>query len=165
MPPEPDDIAGLSPSEYHHVVGPALKIAAEVAATRGDPMLLNDMASMLALLHITSVLGKCELSAPSGAPDASAREVIANAPRGACVMVLREGQLEREAINDCLQALEQAHAMLEADGVFNDYDEPISRAWHHLNDGQNHTAEHVLKRTATNLVAAIDRWEAARATH
>lgn len=162
---EPDEIAGLNPSEYHRIVAPALKVTADVAASRGDPMLLNDMASMLALLRIASLLGEHELADPARAPDASARPVIENAPQGACVMVLQEGELEREAITDCLQALERAYVMLEADGVFGGDYEPVLSAWQYLRDGRNDAAERVLKRIASNLVDAIDRWEATRDKH
>jgi len=162
LPHEPDDIAGLNPSEYHRIVAPALKTAAQVAAARGDPLLVNDMASMLALWHVADLLAQHELADPTRPPDASPRGVIETAARGACVMVLQQAELDRDAITDCLDALSRAHAMLGADGIFDDYRDPIARAWHHLREGHSAAADSALKRSVTDLVAAIDAWEAAR---
>ena len=36
LPHEPDDIAGLNPSEYHRIVAPALKTAAQVVRPGGN---------------------------------------------------------------------------------------------------------------------------------
>lgn len=162
MTEQSDDIVGLNPDEYHRIVAPVLKIMAQIAADRGDPMLLNDMASMLAVWHCVGALGECELTDPARSPDASPRDMVEQAGRGACVMVLQEGEMDREVIADCLGALRRAHDMLAADGVFDASQEPLTRAWHHLRAEQNEAGEQVLRQSATALVEAIDAWEMAR---
>lgn len=162
MTPQSDDVAGLNPSEYHRIVAPTLKVMAEIAADRGDPMLLNDMASMLAVWHFSHLLGECELSGPTRGPDASPREIIAQTPRGACLMVLQEGEMDREVVADCLGALQRAHEMLDHDGVFEACGESVVRAWHELREGRRDAGEQALKEAAQTLVGAIDAWEMAR---
>lgn len=150
------DPTALPAHDYHLVVGPALKVTAALAARRGDPTLYNDMASMMALLALVRALRDSHLA--SGRADASA-EAMAQAPLGACAMVLQDAELDENQKRDCLWALDAAEDQLRAKGVLN-LDEPRAlEAYTSLAEGARETGEQILAKMAEGLVDAIDAWE------
>ncbi len=154
------DINSLDPETYHRVVAPALQVAAEVAAGRGDPQLYNDMASMLALMAL--VAGLCECLRADGECDDGTQQALAQAPMGACVMVLQESALADAQINDCLWALSAAYAQLSEQGVIGSERRLVRDAWAHLHQDERVAARGVLGLAAAAVVAAVDDWEQAR---
>lgn len=154
------DIRSLDPQSYHRVVAPALQVAADTAASRGDPDLYNDMPSMLALMAMVHGLADClRADRPTGEELQSALE---QAPAGACVMVLQESDLDDAQVGDCLWALSAAYAQLSERAVIGPERGLVEDAWQHLQAGEREAAIGVLGLAAARLVAAIDDWEQRR---
>lgn len=150
--------AGLSHEDYHRLVAPALKVCAELAAKRGDPVLYNDMPSMLALMALVGGLVECYREQRGTAQP----ETLARTPLAACWMVLRESSLAEAQVDDCLHALELAHDQLERAGVLGAERELVARAWRDLEAGEGERASGVLQLAAAQVAEAIDQWEAER---
>lgn len=153
---------GSLPNEqYHLFVSPALQVAAEIAAARGDRDLYNDMASMLALMTVVQELAQRYLHAHAQDPGLP-REAIEAAPASVCIMALRRGELETEAITDCIDALHAAtHTLVEA-GILGHEARQITPIWEHLQQGRRDEAIARLKFVMMNIITAIDEWERAR---
>lgn len=148
----------LDPETYHLVVGPPLQVCAELAAQRGDPTLHADMAAMLALIDLVARLA--DLHAETRGDAAPARETLEAAPAAACVMVLREADLDAEATGRCLAALEAAYAQLAEHDVTAGARPHVAMAWELLCDGDRGDALEHLGRAARHIVAAIEDWQA-----
>lgn len=148
----------MDPAVYHAVVGPPLQVAAEVAATRGDPTLHADMAAMLALIDLVSRLSDhWRDKHPANTGDG-----LNDAPAAACVMVLQEAKLPPDTIGQCLAALESAYATLLGDGVTNVAQQSVDRAWQALGNNKREDAIEHLKQGAQQIIAAIEAWQAKR---
>ncbi|HYW04726.1 MAG TPA: hypothetical protein VFA86_12375 [Gammaproteobacteria bacterium] len=154
------DIHSLDPQTYHQVVAPALQVAADTAASRGDPDLYNDMASMLALVAMVHRLSDCLRAAE--APGEALQSALEQAPAGACVMVLQESGLDDAQVGDCLWALSTAYGQLTEQGVIGAERALVDDAWQHLRAGEREAAIGVLGLAAARVVAAIDGWEQRR---
>lgn len=150
--------AGLSPRDYHRLVAPALKVCADLAAKRGDPVLYNDMPSMLALMALVAGLAECYRSEGGAAP----AETLARTPLAACWMVLQESSLAEVQVDDCLHALELAYGQLERSAVLGPERELVARAWRDLEAGDSERGSGILQLAASQVAEAIDRWEAQR---
>lgn len=146
-------LPALDADRYAQVVAPALKVAADLAARRGDPHLFNDMAAMLTLRRQVEILARCANAGTAEDP------ALTMAPQAACVMPLQEGKLPPEAVNDCLQALENASELLEAAGAFSSGEVDTVKAWQAVKSDDMDTAHELLKRGAGAMVAAVDEWE------
>ncbi|HEV2321494.1 MAG TPA: hypothetical protein VGT42_03955, partial [Gammaproteobacteria bacterium] len=110
-------VAGmLTLAEYQVLAAPALQVAAEQAARRGDPHLFNDMPSMLALLGMVSALVHTYLEGKPG-PDASPREALEAAPLAVCALVFTESGLDAPTVEQCLRALSGAYLQLLRQGI------------------------------------------------
>lgn len=154
------DATALPAHDYHLVVGPALKVMANLAASRGDPVLYNDMASMLVLMQMVRALGEHHQAGGGAQAEESAFQ---QAPLGACAMVLNDADLAEAQKQDCLWALEAAQKHLQAEGVLGDDQDQFQGAYTRLAQGQRGDAERLLEETAKRLVSAIDEWERNRA--
>lgn len=156
-----DDSLPLPSEHYELIVAPVLQVAAKSAATRGDPELYNDMASMLALMALVRALGNCWLQHH---PEATStlQDTIHAAPAGACVMVLKRGELSPAQVSDCIWALKTASQQLVAAKVLGSEQHTAIQAWQPLTNGDRKTAVTILMRATKQLVAAIDAWERAR---
>lgn len=146
---------------YHLIVSPALQVAAELAAVRGDPELYNDMASMLALRRLVTTFGEFYARQYPNI-DAATRQAIAAAPEAACTMVLQRAELDAKQLSECLWALDAAERQLAADAAFGSEAEPAQTAWQELIQGHRDNALARLKFAAGSLVTAIDHWERRR---
>lgn len=155
------EIDSLPATEYHLIVSPALQVAAELAATRGDPDLYNDMASMLALMALVQGLADCYLRGQTNNAGAIQMAVEA-APVGACVMVLNRGELTQEQVNECVWALNAATRQLLESGVVGPERKLVEKAWMKLAEDDREEAGEWLKRAAAGIVSAIDQWEQSR---
>lgn len=155
--PEQLDPQALDPETYHRVVGPALEVAADIAAKRGHPTLHDDMPAMLALVEMITRLA--DLFAEHH-PDAERdTALLDNAATGACVMVFQEAKMPAESIGQCLAALETAYGQLYEHGVIDDARPFIAMAWEHLEDDQREEAKGCLKQASERTIAAIEAWQ------
>lgn len=110
---EPADRA----KKYLLLAAPSLKATAEVATSRGDPELYNDMASMLALLAMAGALTRAYLACRKQFPGASPLETLEAIPVAVCALVFARSGLEPIQVEDCLQILSTANQMLLKEGV------------------------------------------------
>src|SRR5699024_7015891 len=154
--PDPLDPAFLDPAVYHVVVGPALQVAAEVAAKRGDPTLHADMPAMLALIDLITHLAYLYTQTYPERPTDRAK--LDEASAAACVMVLQEAEMEPFAIEQCLQALQAAYKQLYEHEVVEQARPFIAHAWEHLVDDQREQARACLTMAANTIIAAIENW-------
>lgn len=158
---EPDSRANaLGPRDYHLLVGPVLEVCAGQAASREDPYLYNDMASMLALRSLVRAL--CERHALENHGEGNA-EQYQQAPLGACAMVLEEAELTEEQMQDCLWALETADRQLTRENAYTIPGSHIDKAYHALIHQDRETARQLLDEAATLVIQCIDGWEQQRA--
>ncbi|HET8897703.1 MAG TPA: hypothetical protein VFN09_02805 [Rhodanobacteraceae bacterium] len=156
----PDEPA-LDPALYHLIVAPVLQAAAELAAARGDPDLVNDLASMLALRTLVQRFGEFYLDAHAESPT-PVRDAIRAAPAAACLMPLQRAELTGEPLRDCLWSLDAASRQLTDAGVIGPEVPRARVAWSQLLDSQRDEAMQTLKLAAAELISAIDRFERAR---
>lgn len=147
----------LTPEEYRLLAGPPLKAAAEVAASRNDPDLFHDMASMLALLAIVGALTRCYQSRASAA--AALRKELDSIPIAVCALVFTRSGLAPDEVKDCLSALPEAYRMLLGAGVLGPQDAYVERAFAALEAGEPVMAHRLLLQAAHAIVGAVDCWE------
>ncbi|MBT8447305.1 MAG: hypothetical protein HKO62_00860 [Gammaproteobacteria bacterium] len=158
---------GLLPEEYQAIVAPAMKAAAELAAARGDPHLYNDLACMLTLRTLIRDLADLYQDQWGALGQHSPAEVMAAAPAAACIMVLKEYDLEPDSISHMVDAIDRAATQLAAAGIFGAERLAVQKAWDARLAGRGETADAWMRQAATQVAAAIDGWEARRddATH
>lgn len=155
--PENLDAEAMDPDIYHIVVGPALQVAAEVAAKRGHPTLHDDMPAMLALVETVTRLA--DLYADNHPEHAGEAKMLENAATGACVMVFQQAEMPADAIGQCLAALETAYRQLHQHQVLEDARPFIAMGWSHLEDGEREPARGCLEQAATTMIAAVEAWQ------
>lgn len=147
----------LSQEQYRLLAGPPLKVAAAVAASRNDPDLFHDMASMLALLAMVSALTRCyERYADE---QAAIREQLDSVPIAVCALVFSRSGLAPDEVKDCLEALPRAYQMLLAAGALGSQEAYVEQAFDSLVSGESASAERLLTQAAHAMVGAVDRWE------
>ena len=157
-----DVIGGLiTPVEYELLAAPALQVAAEVAAQRGDPHLYNDMPSMLALLGTITALTHAYLQRDLPG-DSSPREVLESAPLAVCALVFTESGLEALQVEQCLRALSQAYLQLLREGVLGPQEGLVEAGFERLLAGDRHQGLQSLRQGVQAMAKAVDAWEAAR---
>ncbi len=155
--PEQLDPDALNPRTYHRVIGPALKIAANVAAKRGHPTLHDDMPAMLALVEMVTRLA--DLFTEHYPAAAKEEPMLEHAATGACVMVFQQAKMAADAIGQCLAALETAYRQLYEHEVLDEARPFIAMAWEHLDDEQREDAEKCLTQATERTIAAIEAWQ------
>lgn len=155
--PEHLDPDALSPHAYHRIVGPALQVAAEVAAKRGHRQLFDDMPAMLALIEMVTRLA--DLYVEHYPEVDTPQTIIDGAPTGACVMVFQEAELPADAIGQLLAALETAYRQLHEQAVIDDARPFIAMAWSHLDEDDRAEGKHCLTQACQNAIAAIENWQ------
>jgi len=156
--PEQLDPDAMDTETYHAVVGPALQVAAEVAAKRGHPTLHDDMPAMLALVEMITRLADQFRDAY---PERSTQpDTLDNAATGACVMVFQEARMPADAVGQCLAALETAYRQLHEQEVLESARPFIAMAWSHIDDDDRVGARHCLEQATRHVIAAIEDWQA-----
>lgn len=148
----------LTPAEYQLLAAPALQVAAEQAARRGDPHLFNDMPSMLALLGMVSALVHAYLEGEPG-PEASARKELEAAPLAVCALVFTESGLEAPTVEQCLRALSAAYLQLLRKGILGPQDAYVGKAYGELRAGEREGGLKSLRQAAFAMVQAVETWE------
>jgi len=156
---DPENLSpeAMDADAYHRVVGPALQVAAEVAAKRGHPTLHDDMAAMLALVEMVTRMA--DLYAEHYPNADVPKQMLDNAATGACVMVFQQAKLPADAIGQCLAALETAYRQLHEQDVIDEARPFIAMAWSHFEDGQRDEAKHCLTQSTQRAIAAIEAWQ------
>lgn len=155
----------LSPEEYQMIIAPSLKVAAELAASRGDPTLLQDLPSMLCLIHMVDSLKSYyvdEWLVMNGVPS---EESLQNAAEAACMMVLTEGNVPKNYMPTMISALNRAYQQVIAEGISVESDAVIKRAWESVKKNENAQFLALLEQAAKKFVLGIDAWEKSRNGH
>lgn len=155
--PEHLDPEALQPHAYHRIVGPALQVAAEIAAKRGHRRLFDDMPAMLGLVEMVTRLA--DLYAEHYPEANTTQTIIDSAATGACVMVFQEAELPPDSVGQLLAALETAYRQLHEQAVIDDARPFIAMAWSHLDDDERAEGRHCLTQACQNIVAAIENWQ------
>ncbi|HEX7380887.1 MAG TPA: hypothetical protein VF265_01905 [Nevskiaceae bacterium] len=157
-----DSGPSLPKAQYDLIVAPVMQIATKVAAVRGDPMLYNDMATMLALMAVVQALGECYLH-DHPETDATLRKAIDAAPMGACLLVLgsENANLTPEQINDCMWSLNKATQQLIDAEVINpsQLQKAAWQIWKFLIGKERQDAIKHIMLAITTMVKAIDQYE------
>jgi len=156
-PRHPDGL--LSPDEYRLLAAPALKAAAAVAASRNDPDLFHDMASMLALLAMVNTLVRCY---QTGTTAAGHRDGFESIPLAVCALVFARSGLAVDEVQDCLAALPQAYRILREAGALGPQDASVEQAFAAYMAEEAGQGDRLLLDAAFAMVNAVDRWEEAR---
>lgn len=159
LPTDPDWVKSL---EYQTIVAPALKVGAATAASRNQPWLATDLASMLAVYHLVRLLLNRYTEEWGALGEASPTATLDKIPDAALAMVLQEAEFQPEAVSDCIDAVHRAYAMLQADGAIARSEPMVDAAWRALTASDAVSAEALLGAVAGNVVSAVDAWEAAR---
>lgn len=151
---------GLLPEEYHAVIAPAMKAAAELAAARGDPYLYNDFACMLALAVLVGDLSDLYQDQWGALGQCSPAAAFKDAPIAACVMVLSEYDIDHATIGSMIQALATALDKLKTEGLFGPERAWVQQGWDAANAREDDRAAVFFSEAAKTVTAAIDLWEA-----
>lgn len=159
----PRPTAGLlTPDEYRLLVGPTLKAAADIAASRNDPDLFHDIASMLALIAMMTALIRLYRALPAPAEARSSDADLDAAPLAACALVFTRAGMTPDEVKPCLHALPEAYRLLVQDGTLGPaagYSAQVERAWQALQQSDEVMAHQQLLLAAQAIVQAVDLWE------
>jgi len=156
---EPD---WLSPEEYQMIVAPSLKVCAELAASRGDPTLLQDLPSMICLMHLVTRLRNYYVDEWAVVSTMSSEESLQQAPEAACMMVLTEGNVGKDELPSMIDSLNKAYLMVKSAEVDAVTDNDIQQAWACIKESKHEQFLALLEQAAKKFVIAIDGWERAR---
>ncbi|WP_147418166.1 hypothetical protein [Salinisphaera sp. Q1T1-3] len=151
------DPNALPPHAYHRTVGPALQVAADVAARRGHKHLFDDMPAMLGLVDLVTRLADLYIAYYPDTP-ADHRLLLDNAATAACVMVFQEARLDADTIDHLLRALEAAYAQAQTQAVLEGSERYVAMAFSHLDEMDRDPGRHCLKQACEHVVAAIEVW-------
>lgn len=154
----------LSATEYQMIVAPSLKVAAELAARRGDPTLQADLPAMLALIYLVSGLAHFYREEWADLVGGTNEEALQSAPMAACVMVLKQAGLDEAATNQCQRALQGAYQQTVDAELGWTAEGHIETAWRHMTNDKRDLALASLNSAAEQIVAAIEVWESSRST-
>jgi len=152
----------LSPEEYQMIVAPSLKVAAELAASRGDPKLFQDMACMLCLIHMVSRLKNYYVDEWAVMSAMSSETSLQSAPDAACMMVLTEGNVDKGELSSMISSLNRAYELVVEADISKACDTDIKRAWDAMKKNDYEQFMALLEQSAKKFVLALDGWEKTR---
>lgn len=152
----------LSPEEYQMIVGPSLKVAAELAASRGDPTLLQDLPSMLCLMHLVTSLKDYYVDEWAVMTAMSSHASLEKAAEAACMMVLTEANVGKNELGSMISSLVRAYEQILGVGITAESDADIKRAWEAMKLSENEQFLVLLEQAAKKFVIAVDSWERTR---
>lgn len=152
----------LSPEEYQIIIGPSLKVAAELAASRGDPTLFKDLPSMLCLMYLVSHLRDYYVDEWAVLNAMSSETSLQKAPEAACMMVLTEGNVAKAELNSMIHSLNRAYQLVSDAQIMKEAEVDMQRAWEALKVSQHEQFLALLEQAAKKFVIALDRWEKLR---
>jgi hypothetical protein len=152
----------LDPEDYQVIVAPSLKVAAELAASRGDPKLFKDLPSMLSLIHLVSSLGAIHIEETAILNPMSNKGSIREAPEAACMMVLAEGNVEKDQAGSLLNSLKLAYQQVLGANITTACDAEITKAWSAFKENRQEQFLAHLEQAAKIFVMSLDNWERTR---
>ncbi|MGB0237891.1 MAG: hypothetical protein ACPG4B_04230 [Cycloclasticus sp.] len=152
----------LSPEEYQIIIGPSLKVAAELAASRGDPTLFKDLPSMLCLMYLVNNLKDYYVDEWAMLNAMSSEASLQKAAEAACMMVLTEGNVDKAGLASMVSSLNRAYQQVEEAKITKDADVDIKRAWEAIKVSQHEQFLALLEQAAKKFVIAFDGWEKTR---
>jgi hypothetical protein len=152
----------LSPEEYQMVVAPSLKVSAELAASRGDPKLFQDLPSMLCLMYLVTSLKNFYIDEWAVLSAMSSEESLGKSPEAACMMVFTEANVGKDELGPMMSSLSRAYTMVIEGGVNENADVDLSLAWECMKKSEHEQFFAHLEQAAKKFVIAIDAWERAR---
>ncbi|HIG80031.1 MAG TPA: hypothetical protein EYQ47_08690 [Cycloclasticus sp.] len=152
----------LSPEEYQMIVAPSLKVSAELAASRGDPKLFQDLPSMLCLMYLVSSLKDYYIDEWALVSGMSNEESLHKAPEAACMMVLTEGNVAKSELGSMISALNRAYQQVKAEDVCIAADVDLKSAWEAMKKGEHEQFLVQLEQAAKKFVQSLNRWEKVR---
>ena len=152
----------LSPEEYQMIVGPSLKVAAELAASRGDPTLYQDLPSMLCLMHLVTSLKDYYVDEWAVMSAMSSHASLQKAAEAACMMVLTEANVGKDELGLMISSLGRAYQQISEVDITLESDTDIKRAWEAMKLSEHEQFLALLEQAAKKFVIAIDSWERAR---
>ncbi len=152
----------LSPEEYQMIVGPSLKVTAELAASRGDPTLFKDLPCMLGLMHLVNQLKNYYIDEWAVLSGVSSETSLQKAPEAACMMVLTEGNVAKAELNMMISSLNRAYQQVLDAQIMEQADMDIKRAWEAIKTSQHEQFLALLEQAAKKFVIALDSWEKVR---
>ena len=152
----------LSPEEYQMIVAPSLKVVAELAASRGDPKLFQDMACMLCLIHMVNELKRYYVDEWAVMSAMSTEASLQSAPEAACMMVLTEGNVDKAELGPMISSLNRAYKLVTEADISEACNTDIKRAWEAMKKNDYEQFMALLEQSAKKFVLALDGWEKAR---
>jgi len=152
----------LSPEEYQMIVAPSLKVSAELAASRGDPKLYQDLPSMLCLMYLVNSLKDYYIDEWAVMSAMSSEVSLQKAPEAACMMVLTEGNVEKSQLGKMVDALNRAYQQVGDANITSEADVDIKTAWEAMKRSDHAQFLVVLEQAAKKFVAALNSWEKTR---
>jgi hypothetical protein len=144
------------------IIGPSLKVAAELAASRGDPTLFKDLPSMLCLMYLVSHLRDYYVDEWAVLNAMSSETSLQKAPEAACMMVLTEGNVAKAELNSMIHSLNRAYQLVSDAQIMKEAEVDMQRAWEALKVSQHEQFLALLEQAAKKFVIALDRWEKSR---
>ena len=152
----------LSPEEYQMIVAPSLKVAAELAASRGDPKLFQDLPSMLCLMYLVTNLKDYYVDEWALVSGMSSEESLHKAPEAACMMVLTEGNVSKNDVGTMISALNRAYEQISDENVFDAANVDLKRAWEFMKKSEHEQFLAQLEQAAKKFVQSLVLWEKSR---
>lgn len=152
----------LSPEEYQMIVAPSLKVSAELAASRGDPKLFQDLPSMLCLIHLISSLKEFYIDEWAVMSAMSSEGSLQKAHEAACMMVLTEANVDKSDLAGMMSSLNRAYSQVLDAAITSESDQDIKRAWNAIKKNQHEQFLVLLEQAAKKFVLALDSWERTR---
>lgn len=152
----------LSPEEYQMIIGPSLKVAAELAASRGDPTLFKDLPSMLCLMYLVGHLKDYYVDEWAVLSAMSSETSLQKAPEAACMMVLTEGNVDKAELSSVISALNRAYQQVVDAQIMTEADVDIKRAWEAMKVSEHEQFLALLEQAAKKFIMNLDSWEKSR---
>lgn len=152
----------LNPEEYQMIIAPSLKVSAELAASRGDPKLYKELASMLCLIHLVTSLRDLYVKEWGVMGAMSSEASLAGAPQAACAMVLAEGNVDQTTAGTMIEALGRAYQQVIDADLTKECDEGLLKAWSAMKEGNNEQFLALVEQAAKKFAISVDGWEKAR---
>lgn len=152
----------LNPEEYQLIIAPSLKVAAELAASRGDPKLYKDLPSMLSLMFLVNeltVLYKEQWAVLDAMSSPSSLEAAAQAT---CTMVLAENNIDQKDSVLLVDALNRAYLQVSQAQVNERSKADILKAWDAIKNNEPAQFLALLEQGAKRFVIELDGWEKSR---
>lgn len=154
--------ASLSPEDYQTLVAPVLEVCANLAASRGDPTLYNDLPSMVALVQLTKGLASLHYTARAPLGQAPEAAIYTDLPLAVAVMVLAEHGIEPPLLDQMAGALLVIAQRLDESDLLPPPAVLVSPAWAAMLGGQVAQIHLTLRQAGSQVIAAVQTLESGR---